>query len=116
MAKFFVMPSRESLGKQLRQFLESLFPGLEISRNQDEEFGEILQGLVESSDERFVVFREDLNDDNLAQEIKAQCGAEEGDDIVEVSSLMPIMKDQFKTWMVGEQTEEPIQLFIGSPD
>lgn len=86
MSTFYVMPSRLLLGQVFGEFLASLFPGLSWNRFEWEDLGEALGTAARIQPEVYVLFREDLaNEDDLPGSLERDFGAELGDQIIEVS-------------------------------
>lgn len=86
MAVFYVLPSRPLLGECLARMLRPYVPGVSVS-------GEACSDLVESlvagspeSDASYVIHKEDLPEGgDLNSSLRDGFGAEEGDQIVQVS-------------------------------
>ncbi len=87
MATFYLLPSRLALGKRFGEFLSGVFPGLSWDRNGWSDLAESLGAEAHSRPEVYVIFREDLADEDDPEEaLERDFGAEAGDEIVEVQA------------------------------
>src|SRR5579872_860329 len=85
MATFYVMPSRLALGQRFGEFLSALFPGLYWQRTCWSDLAENVAAAAAVRPGVFIVFREDLADeDNPDHSLARDFGAEPGDEIIEV--------------------------------
>jgi hypothetical protein len=87
MATFYLLPSRLALGHRFGEFLSEIFPGLSWQRATWPDLAENLGTAAASRSGVFVVFREDLADEqNPDDSLVRDFGAESGDEIIEVDA------------------------------
>jgi len=85
MARIFLMPPRPQLGAHFAAFLHEMFPGLDWDEKSHLNLADGLASAAESRPDVFVVFRDDLPEgESTFRALIDACGAEEGDEIIEV--------------------------------
>lgn len=102
MAVFYVLPPRRLLGECLAKLLRPYVPGVAISQ---EACADLVDSLVTGSpevDETYVIYREDLPDDEDVNEIlRDGYGAEAGDRIVQVAVGPRPDEPRVKIWQLA---------------
>lgn len=84
-ATFYLLPPRPLLGRHFAAYLESLFPGLNWTRNDPRRLTETLETLTAGHDDAFLIYREELASDlEPATALREDFGAEAGDEVVEL--------------------------------
>ncbi|SRR5579871_4115805 len=102
MSTFYVLPSRPVLGERFAGYLQGLFPGLDWSRTAWTALGEALETAASQHPDVYVVYRDDLPDeDNLTQTLVDGFGAEEGDQVVEIDAGPPHGEMSARYWRLG---------------
>jgi hypothetical protein len=81
MARFFILPPRECVEHLTKEFFEKLLPGLEVS----DLWPQIAELLQQQNPDCFIVHREDLTNSGDDDELAEVYGAEEHDEIHELS-------------------------------
>jgi hypothetical protein len=85
MSTFYLLPSRHLLGRQFADVLGTLFSGLNWPSSSWPDLAELLGGAAVTQQDVYVVFRDDLPDGVGAEDgLSIACGAEAGDEVVEV--------------------------------
>jgi hypothetical protein len=85
MSIFYVLPPRPLLGECYASYLQSLFPGLGWASSRWPGLADQLGAVAADHPDVYVVYREDLPDnEELDQALADGFGAEAGDEIVEV--------------------------------
>lgn len=84
MSKFYVLPPRLLLGERFAAYLGTLFPGLSWDAADRNVLAEMLSAAVGRHPDVFVVFREELADEDPQQALCDGFGAETGDEVIEV--------------------------------
>ncbi len=106
MSTFYVLPSRHLLGRQFAQVLGTLFPGLTWPSTTWPDLAEVLGGTALAHLDVYVVYRDDLPDGVAPEEaLASSCGAEPGDDVVEVlpgSTLGDVSTRRWRLPMPGQ--------------
>ena len=98
MATFYLLPSRAALGQRFGDFLAATFPGLSWKRGSWPDLAENLAAATAGESGVYVVFREDVADENDPEDSLARdFGAEPGDDIVEVHTPTLVVR----RWKMG---------------
>jgi hypothetical protein len=98
---FFVLPSRPALGDALAGFLQSVLPGLDWDSAARRDLGELVGGLANGAGV-FVVYREDLPAGApLERALIDGCGAEAGDEVVEVRPAARMAEWAARRWRVA---------------
>jgi hypothetical protein len=102
MSIFYVLPSRPVLGERFAGYLQSLFPGLDWSRTAWPALGEALEAAAVQHPDVYVVYRDDLpEENNLTQILVDGFGAEEGDQVVEIHAVPPHGELGTRYWRLG---------------
>jgi hypothetical protein len=83
-SKFYLLPPRPLLGEQFSAFLGHLFPGLNWDAEHRSELTEMLGAAAASHPDVFVIYREELADDDPQRALCDGFGAEAGDEVIEV--------------------------------
>jgi hypothetical protein len=87
MSTFYLLPPRAQLWARLADYLHTLFPGLDWSRNGSSELVETLSAAASRHPDVYVVHRDDLPEgEEPAQALANAFGAEAGDEVIEVSA------------------------------
>jgi phosphatidylserine/phosphatidylglycerophosphate/cardiolipin synthase-like enzyme len=82
MARFYLLPPRDHVGKQVSRLLQTVLPGLSLAPELCLEW---LQSVIAGAGEEvYLVHREDLPDQNLTASLRDGFGAEVGDRVVQV--------------------------------
>jgi hypothetical protein len=85
MSTFYVLPPRPFLGRCYASYLQTLFPGLEWDDAVCPDLADRLCSVAAGHRDVYVVYREELpEDDNLARGLADAFGAEVGDEVIEV--------------------------------
>ena len=85
MSTFYILPPSVLLGERLAERLRPIFPGLEWDRGGHVALAEALLGAVTSRPEVYVVYREEIPEDEEPSKVLAEVfGAEAGDRIIDV--------------------------------
>jgi len=101
---FYLVSSRVDLGERLVNYLASLFPGLQPQGYSVDDWADVLAELAEKNPNVFVIYREDLEDEDLEEALIDLYGADEGDLVVEVPSQKQEQEVAAKLWRVGPTT------------
>jgi hypothetical protein len=97
MSRFYLLPSRPTVGEHFAGYLQASFPGLEWTRDAWAELAERVAAVAASQPDVFIVYREELPDgEDLATALTDGFGAEVGDEVVEVLAGKP------RRWRIGE--------------
>jgi hypothetical protein len=101
MATFYVFPSRHLLGRHFAEVLGTLFPGLSWPSSAWPDLAEALGTATLSHLGVYVVYREELPDDSGVEEALASaCGAEQGDDVIEVHPGSRLTDASVRRWRI----------------
>jgi hypothetical protein len=85
MSTFYLLPSRALLGQRFSEFLEAIFPGLHWPRGDWANLAETLGLTALAQPGVYVIYREDVPEGvRLEEALRADFGAEAGDEVVEV--------------------------------
>jgi hypothetical protein len=85
MATFYILPPRPFLGRCYAAYLQTLFPDLTWDDAALSELADCLSSIAADRQDVYVVFREELpEDDDVAQGLADGFGAEPGDEVIEV--------------------------------
>jgi hypothetical protein len=85
MSIFYLMPPRPYLGDRFADFLQTLFPGLAWESTSRTSLAELLGDAAGEREGVFVIYREDLpQEESTLQALVDGFGAEAGDEVVEV--------------------------------
>ena len=99
MSTFYLLPARPHLGRVFGQYLESIFPGLHWDEKAWRDLAESLGAAAHRHAEVYVVYREDLPDDQAQTEaLQTDFGAEPGDEIVEIVDVIPGKTPATRRW------------------
>lgn len=83
MATFYVLPARSHTGRHFNDYLASVFPGLGWLQSEWPDLAEALAQAAEAQPGIYVVFGEDLDEEQgLEASLMRDFGAERGDEIV----------------------------------
>jgi hypothetical protein len=111
MSTFYLLPPRSSLGAHFADYLRTIFPGLDWSQRAWPELAEALAGTASQQPDVYVVYREELPDEeNLGRALADGFGAEPGDEIVEVASHQGAGPLTSRRWRLGQDTGDVITL------
>ena len=100
MSLFYVLPSRPALGDALAGCLQAVLPGLDWDSAARRDLGELV-GTLAGRHGVFVVYREDLPAGApLEQALTDGCGAEAGDEVVEIRPASRIAEWAARRWRV----------------
>jgi hypothetical protein len=104
MSTFYVLPSRHELGKQFAEALALVFPGLNWPSSTWSDLAETLATTTGGHIDVFVVFRDDLPDGlSAAAGLSEACGAEAGDDVVEVLPGTRLGATNVRRWRIATE-------------
>ena len=85
MSTFYVLPPRPYLGECFAQYLQELFPGLSWESDVWSHLAESLAAAATCHAGVYVVYREELQDDeDPARALSEGFGAEPGDEVIEL--------------------------------
>jgi hypothetical protein len=85
MATFYVLPPRPFFGRCYATYLQTLFPGLTWDDAVCPELADRLSSVAADRKDVYVVYREELpEDEDLARGLADGFGAEPGDEVIEV--------------------------------
>jgi hypothetical protein len=84
MATFYVLPPRPFLGRCYATYLQTLFPGLEWDDAVCPELADRLSAVAADREDVYVVYREELPEDDLVGGLADAFGAAPGDEVIEV--------------------------------
>ncbi len=85
MATFYLLPPRPYLAERVTDFLQTLLPGLDPDPDTRAWLAEMVGTAASGRPGVYLVFREDLPaDESPARALVDGCGAEPGDEVVEV--------------------------------
>lgn len=102
MSIFYILPSRPVLGERFAGYLQNLFPGLDWNRTAWSALGEALEAAAVQHPDVYVVYRDDLpEENNLTQILVDGFGAEEGDQVVEIQAAPPHGELGTRYWRLG---------------
>jgi hypothetical protein len=104
MSLFYVLPSRPVLGRQFAEILGVLFPGLNWTEATWPDLAEILGSMALAHQDVFVVYREELPEGVApAEALAAACGAELGDEVIEVLPNSRLSEVEVRRWRLEEE-------------
>jgi hypothetical protein len=104
MSTFYVLPSRHQLGRQFAEVLGAVFPGLPWPSLTWPDLAEVLGGTALAHLDVYVVFREDLPEALTPEQALAEaCGAEAGDEVVEVTAGTRLTDANIRRWRLGQK-------------
>lgn len=103
MATFYLLPARGRVGEFLAECLQPLFPGMSWKPATLGELTDALDAVLAGQGDVFLVHREDLpaNEDPLRSLIDG-CGAEPGDEVIEVRLGTRKGEIHGRRWQVSE--------------
>ena len=105
MSRFFLLPSRLTLGRLYGELLTTLFPGLTWRQQDWLDLAELLGSAAQSHPDVFVVYREDLPDDvPVDHALRHDFGAQPGDEVVEVTPGPGLPHISVKTRLLGDRS------------
>jgi hypothetical protein len=82
---FYLLPPRAQLGERFAAYLHTCFPGLDWPAPAWAELGDLLGATVGGRPDVYVVYRDDLPEDEEVEAALASAfGAEPGDEVVEL--------------------------------
>ena len=85
MATFYILPPRPMVAKRFNVFLSAMFPGLHWDKRRWGDLAEAIGVAAASCPDVYVVFREDLPEqEDVEQALRFLFGAEEGDEVIDV--------------------------------
>jgi hypothetical protein len=85
MSVFYLLPPRPYLGECFARYLRMLFPGLEWTSDSWLELADTLEAAVGDRAGVFVVYAEELpEDEEVDRALADEFGAEDGDEVIEV--------------------------------
>ncbi|MSQ94076.1 MAG: hypothetical protein EXR98_05915 [Gemmataceae bacterium] len=85
MATFYVLPSRQLLGRRFGELLTSLFPGTHFAYSDWPDLAEAIGALVEGQADAHVVYREDFDEAlDVKDALLREFGAALEDEIIEI--------------------------------
>jgi hypothetical protein len=107
MSTFYVLPSRTLLGQRFADFLETVFPGLDWQRPQWRDLAESLGASLPPQSDVYVVYREDLADNAILDEVLVRdFGADPGDEVVEVALDGRLATRTARRWRLGQDSRQ----------
>jgi hypothetical protein len=99
---FYVLPPRPAVGDALARFLNAVLPGLDWDAAGRRGLGELVAGLAAWRPGVFVIHREDLPvGETLGRALVDACGAEAGDEVVEVRPAARAGEWSAQRWTLG---------------
>ncbi len=104
MATFYVLPSRHLVGQRFGEFLGSIFPGLRWPRSDHPELAEAISMAALGHQDTFVVFREEITNEDLEAALIRDFGAGSGDFVVEVQIGNRFADVWHQRWTLGEKS------------
>ena len=105
MATFYVLPSRHLVGQRFGDFLGSMFPGLRWPKADHPELAEAMSMAALGYPDTFVVFREDIAEEDIEASLLRDFGANAGDWVVEVHIGTRFADVWHQRWSVGERVQ-----------
>ncbi len=103
MSRFYILPSRNQVGRQFAELLNGLFPGADWPRNDWHDLAEALGAAATNLPDAYVVFADDLPADaSLEHGLMESFGAEPGDEVVEVRPGRHLADVAVERWRVHE--------------
>jgi hypothetical protein len=85
MAVFYLLPPRPFLGDRFAAFLQAFFPGLAWDSEARLRLADVYAAALADRPDVFIIYREDLPaGESLDRALVEGCGAEPGDEVVEV--------------------------------
>lgn len=87
MATFYLLPPRPLMAQHFVTFLQSVFPGLQWDTPTRQNLTEALEAAATCRPDVFVIFREDLPEEEPALVTLMEAyGAEEGDEVIDIQA------------------------------
>lgn len=102
MATFLVLPPREVFEYSVNDFLGKVMPGFPIPDGMWERIVRDMTAGRDTSDSNplFVLHREDLSDEDVAESLVNGFGAERGDAVLEIDSPRQAGPGRSRTWRI----------------
>jgi hypothetical protein len=105
MSTFYVLPPRPHLGECFAGYLRSLFPGLDWDSASWPELADTLETAVADRAGVYVVFPEELpEDEEVDRALTEVFGAEDGDEVIEVRAGPRPGELRARRWWLGSAT------------
>src|SRR5262245_1065151 len=85
MSTFYLLPPRPLVAERLTDYLRTLFPGLDLTWMKSIDLTDFLAGAAADHPNVFVVYREELpQEEDAGTALRNGFGAETGDDVIEI--------------------------------
>jgi hypothetical protein len=99
MTRFFLLPPRLLVGEAFTRFLQRTLPGYTVSSTLVEQMLELLQTSCVEKSEMIIVFRDELPDFGLTDQVlKDGFGATGGDEVIELHLASSGGEMQARSW------------------
>jgi hypothetical protein len=109
MATFYLLPPRPFLAERFAGFLQTFMPGLDWDADTRSRMADVVGAAAAGRPGVYLVFREDLPaGEPAARALVDGCGAEPGDEVVEVRPGPHPGDLLTRRWRVGPGVEGPV--------